>query len=353
MKRRTFIQMVGASALGLPFMYNQFKSNAWKTGAKLVPNPQCTALSLAFSPAEQGVISVLRPRSKAVCLLGGGVLTKASGQDLPYLNLLIDSAEFGTLKRELHAFGVQPISTPELPSHFIKFQHEGRPYSVLNMKLEAFLEQNVLGPRLKLLPLAHNFLVYSVTEKWVIDPYGALQSKARADLFRIRRLQDPQTPVGGLELCLAVAFDTSLLGLEAPVGHSAFEQRVLASTVGDEKLATAVFHQTLSFFPDLLELKGWGFTRRYVTSPLCIAAAAAVPRIDLKRVDASLQQVEKRGGEVSSSHLMLAINREIRNLEQTPGFGIGLPDYMAAKKLPIRRGDLMNEVLRGNPVALA
>jgi hypothetical protein len=123
--------------------------------------------------------------------------------------------------------------------------------------------------------------------------------------------------------------------------------------VGGEKQATAVFHQTLSFFPDLVELKGWEFTRRFVMSPLCVAAAAAASRIDLKRVDTSLRQISQRGVKVSSSHLMLAINREIQNLEKTPGFGIGLPDYMAARKLPIRRSDLMNEVLRGNPVAVA
>lgn len=353
MKRRTFIRMVGASALGLPFLYSQFKPDAWKAGAKLVPSGERTPLRLEFSPEEQGVISVLRQRSKAVCLVGGGVVAKAGKRDLPYVNLLSDSTEFTALKRDLHASGVQPISTPELPSNFIKFECGGKPYSVLNMGLEGFLQQNVLGPRLKLLPLAHNFLVYSVSGQWAMDPYGALQSKGRRGVFRIKRLQDPETPVGGLELCLAVAFDTALLGLDAPSGHAAFEKRVLASSVQDEKLATAVFHQTLSFFPDLVELKGWEVTRKYVTSPLCVAAAAIAPRIDLRQVDAALQQVSKRGAEVSSSHLMMAINREIQNLEKSPGFGIGLPDYMAAKKLPIRRGDLMNEVLRGNPVAIA
>ena len=353
MKRRTFIRMVGASALGLPFMYSQFKPDAWKTGARLKPNGEKMPLTLAFSADEKGVITALRRRSKSVCLVGGGVLSKASSRDLPYVNLLTDSSEFTALKRDLYAFGVQPISTPELPSNFIKFEHGGKPYSVLNLELDTFLQQNVLGPRLRLLPLAHNFLVYNASEEWVVDPYGAMQSKARGNRFRIRRLQDPETPVGGLELCLAVAFDTTLLGLQAPTGHTAFEKRVLASSVSDEKLATAVFHQTLSFFPDLVELKGWEFTRRYLTSPLCVAAAAAAPRIDLKQVDASLQQVSKRGVEVSSSHLMMAINHEIQDLEKTPGFGIGLPDYMAAKKLPIRRGDLMNEVLRGNPVAVA
>lgn len=353
MKRRTFIRMVGASALGLPFMHSQFKPAARKAGSAPAANGRRTPLRLAFSRDEQGVIAVLRRRANAVCLVGGGVLAKAGGRDLPYVNLLTDSAEFGALKRDLHAFGVRPISTPDLPSNFIKFEYGEQPYSVLNMKLADFLKQNVLGTRLALLPLAHNFLVYSATEEWVMDPYGALESKDRRDRFRIKRLQDPASPIGGLELCLAVAFDMKLLGLEAPSGHAAFEKRVLAAPIGGEKEATAVFHQTLSFFPDLVELSGWEFTRRYVTSPLCVAAAAAAPRIDLRRVDAALQQAGKRGIEVTSSHLMIAINQEIQSLQKTLGLGVGLPDYMAAKKLPIRRGDLMNEVLRGSPVALA
>jgi hypothetical protein len=83
MKRRTFIQMVGASALGLPFMYSQFKPNAWKAGARPVLNGQRTPLCLAFSADEQGLLSVLRQRSKAVCLVGGGVLAKAGSRELP------------------------------------------------------------------------------------------------------------------------------------------------------------------------------------------------------------------------------------------------------------------------------
>ena len=340
--------MVGASALGLPFMHSQFKPASASDASETAWVGKRIPLELRFSPEETGVISVLRRRSEGVYMVGGGILGRTTGRASPYLNLVVESTSFGALKDDMFSFGVTPISTPELPSHFIKFVYGGKPFTVLNMEWEGFLGQNALGQKLRLLPLAHNFLGYSVDEAWVVDPYSALECRAaKSNRHRIKLLQEPETAVAGLELCLAVAFDTALLDLEPPVGHSRFEKRVLDSTVEKEKEATTVFHQVLSFFPDLMELRGFDFTRRYLVSPLSLSAATAGPGIDLRKVEASLQRLSKRGAEVSSVQLLAAINDEFCQLAKVPGLGVGFPDYMAAKKLPIRRGDLVADVLRG------
>jgi hypothetical protein len=352
MKRRNFIRIVGASALGLPFVSSQFKPSRWKSAGAPVWDGERTLMSLALTPAEQEVLSVLRKRSGEVCLVGGGVLAKAAGEELSYINLLADSKEFTALKKDLFAFGVQPISTPETPSTFIKFLHGGKPYTVMNMDLEDFVDSNRLDKQLRLLPLAHNFLVYFTGKQTVLDPYDALGSRGRETQFRMKRLQDPANAVAGLELCLAVAFDSVLLGLEAPVGHAAFERRLLAQQVRDAKQATVLFHEVLSFFPDLVELRGWDFTRKYLASPLCVSAAAKGPGIDLLNVERSLGELSQKT-EISSKDLLLAINGQFRNKGEASGVGLGLPDYFATNKLPIRRSDLMAEVVRSTTATVA
>ena len=328
-------------------MYSQI-GRTGKTRRGPVANRQRKACRLPLAPQEEAVISVLQRRSKGVYLLGGGVAAKAAGTDFPYLNLLVESSAFNKTKNDLFEFGVTPVSTPELPGHFIRFVHAGKSYSALNLELEPFVKQNVLGQQLNLLPLAHNFLVYSVNDAWVLDPYGALESKAgRQDRYRIKVVETPRTPLAGLEVCLAVVFDSSLLGLESPRGHAAFERRVLGSKVQDEKEATQVFHQVVSYFPDLMEARGWEVTRKYLVSPLCLSAAAAGPGIDLRKADAALAGLVRRGQDISSAHLVSAINAQFTQPGAMPGVGSGLADYMASRKLSMRRKDLLAEVIEG------
>ncbi len=346
MKRRTFIQLVGASALGLPFVYSKIGSGAGKNKPAPTINRNREPLALRFSTDEAAVIDVLNRRSKTVCLLGGGVLAKAAGTELPYLNLLTDCAQFRRLKTELFEFGVTPVSTAEMPSHFIRFVYQGKPYGVLNMNPLEYERHNVLGRRLELLPVAHNFLVYSAGEQTVVDPYGALKSRGmQSPGFRGKIVELPRSVVAGLETCLAVAFDNTLLGIESPVRHEDFEREVLSASAGDEPEATAVFHRMLSYFPDLVELKGWECTRKYLLSPLCVSAGVAGPKLDLQRVEAVTRAAAGAGKEISGAHLLAAFNDELKRAAETPALLDGLPDYLAARKMPFRRKDLLEEVL--------
>jgi len=346
MKRRTFVRLVGASALGLPFVYGHLGSAGGKRRAGPAPNRQPQPLTLKFSPDEAALLAVLSRRAKSVNLLGGAVLAKAAGAELPYVNLLVDSAQFAQVKRDLFAFGVSPVATVEMPSCFIRFMYRGQPYSVLNLDREEFACQNVLGQQLELMPLAHNFLVYSIGEQRVLDPYGALQSRtARPDGFRSRLVEPPRSCVAGLEVCLAVAFDQALLGIAAPAGHEDFERQVLGAGAGQEPQAGAVFQRVVDYFPDLVELRGWDFARRYLVSPLCLSAAGAGPGVDLRRVEAAIRAVPGPATELSGAHLLAALHQEMCRVEKTPALAGGLADYLAARKLPLRRKDLLAEML--------
>ncbi len=352
MKRRTFIQLVGASALGLPFVYSKIGSGAGKNKPDPAINRNREPLTLQFSESETAVIEVLNRRAKTVCLLGGGVLAKAAGTELPYLNLLADSAQFRKVKNELFEFGVTPVSTPEMPSHFIRFVYQGKPYSVLNMSRLEYERHNVLGRRIQLLPLAHNFLVYSIGEQTALDPYGALKTRGtQSQGFRAKVVEPPPSVVAGLETCLAVAFDHALLGIESPAGHAAFEREVLSTSAGREPEATAVFHRMLSYFPDLVELKGWECARRYVLSPLCVSAAVAGPKLDLQRVEAGTRALAGSGREISGAHLLAALNQELNRAAGGGAIVDGLPDYLATRKMPFRRKDLLEEALSGRQPA--
>ncbi len=343
MKRRTFIRIVGASALGLPFLSSHLGSASWK--AKPLSRAR-TPLKLGFSPAEAGVLGVLERHAPSAYLLGGGVLAKAAGADLPYLNLLVNSREFDQVKNELFAFGVKPISTPELPASYIRFEYSGQAYSVMNMELDAYLKQNALGQTIQLLPLAHNFLVFSSAERWVLDPYEAFKgTAAEQGGYRMKLAHEPDSRIMGLEVALAIAFDQVLLGLQPPARHAAFEKRLLGVRIEEAKEASVIVHHLLNYFPDLMELHGLEVTRKYLVSPLFLSAAAVGPGIDLRKVDASLRAVSRSGKEVTSAHLVSAINQQFCKTAKVSLFGTGIPDYMAANKMPVRRKDLLAQVL--------
>jgi hypothetical protein len=335
--------MVGASALGLPFLYSQLGSSGWK--AKPL-NQSRTPLDLKFSRDEQGVLAVLRQASKGVYLMGGGVMAKVIGADLPYLNLVVESDQFTKIKDGLFKFGVEPISTPELPGNFIRFVYRDKAYSVINVELDAYLKQNVLGQTVSLVPLAHNFLAYSVSESWVLDPYEALgPNPAKSNDLRMKVVHEPDSPVMGLELCLAVSFESALLGLPEPTGHRRFEKRLLAEKPANERISAAIVHQVLTYFPDLMEMNGPDYTRKYLLSPLCTVAASQSAGVDLRKVDRTLKAIRSKGDELTSAHLVAAMNQQFCRTGKVSLFGTGIPDYMAANKMPVRRKDLLAQAL--------
>jgi len=300
--------------------------------------------NVPMSQALKDLIAMLWEEGAEVYLLGGGVLARDCGKIPPYYNLLVEVGDFKAIKKALFEYGVVPVSTPDLPAEYIRFVYQERVYSALNMSLADYLERNVLGQRLQLLPLAHNFLVEDPSRRRVMDPYGALsESGNQQHADTIKLIRQPDSVVTGLEVCLAVAFDTALLGLKAPARFGAMERSVLGTVISTKSDSLLVFHRMLSYLPDLLEVRGWPSVRRYLRAPLCVSAAGGDPGIDLRQVEASLERVARRGQAITGAHLFAAINRQFEPRSQVAG--AGLPDFLASRQLPVRRKDLLAKVL--------
>ena len=351
MNRRKFIALAGASALGAPFLIKQI---GVRSNSKTLPAPDRTRrpLELATSASEQKVLAVLQTHSKGAYLLGGCVIGKIQKQDLPYVNLVVDSENFAQIKNDLFQLGVEPVSTPELPASVIRFGYQGKAYSVVNLSLNDYLKQNTLSSNLGLIPFAHNFLVYSFDKHWVIDPYDAFAGKSIfSKAHRIQLLQEPASPVAGLTCSLAATFDTSLLGLKESAACARLTRRCLEQTPDAEE-THLVMEQVINYVPDVLETCGLEATQKYLLSPLCLAAARDGAGIDLRRVNTALVAAKRRGA-LDGSHLMGALNKEFLRKKNLDGLGFGLSDYMAVQGFMVRRTDLLMTSMKTSPPQLA
>jgi hypothetical protein len=334
MKRRQFIALVGASALAAPFLVKQIAVRSSKT--PLTASRARKPLEIAATADEQKVLAVLQSQSKGVYLLGGCVVGKMQQRDLPFINLLVTSQNFDRIKTDLFTLGVVPVSTPELPASVIRFAYAGKPYSVVNLPLETYLKQNTLSSEYSLIPFAHNFLVYSFTDKWVIDPYNALAGKEH----RIQLLRDPASPVAALTCALAGTFDIALLGLKESAKFTRMTDKCLAKTVnGDD--AALVMEQVINYVPDVLETSGFQAMQKFLISPLCLAAGRDGAGVDLKRVNAALVAAKRKGLMIDGARFIGALNKEFLRKENLDGLGFGVSDYMASKGFMLRRTDLL------------
>ena len=334
MKRRQFIALVGASALAAPFLVKQIAVRSSKTA--LTANRARKRMEIAATADEQKVLAVLQGQSKGVYLLGGCVVGKIQQRDLPFINLLVTSQNFDRIKSDLFALGVEPVSTPELPASVIRFGFAGKPYSVVNLPLETYLKQNTLSSEYSLIPFAHNFLVYSFTDKWVIDPYNALAGKEH----RIQLLRDPASPVSALTCALAGTFDIALLGLKESAKFSRMTEKCLAKTVNDDD-AALVMEQVINYVPDVLETSGFQAMQKFLISPLCVAAGRDGAGVDLKRVNAALVAAKRKSLMIDGARFIGALNKEFLRKETLDGLGFGVSDYMASKGFMLRRTDLL------------
>jgi hypothetical protein len=330
----------------MPFVVKHIAARPVSGGSGPVPKPGRQPLKLAWSEEAAEVLAVLGAHAKGVYLLGGPVICQLQKGEAPYLNFLVESDDFTRIKNELFRLGVEPVSTPDLPGTVIRFGYGKQAYSVVNMPLETYLKENVLTSNLGLIPFAHNFLVYSCKEQWVMDPFEALDSKtAFGRSYSIKVIHEPPTPLAGLEYGMAAAFDVAVLGFKESSECSALVRRSLAQTATPEQ-APLVMQQVINYFPDVLEIRGLDFTRKLLVSPLCVSAARESAGIDLTRVASALQASKQRGSQITGARFMGALNREFLRKEKQIGLGMGVSDYMMAQGFLVRRLDLVGEALR-------
>lgn len=338
MKRRHFISLVGASALGAPFLVKQLG------GSRIVlPSADRSrrSLDLELTVDEQRVVDVLRAHSKGVYLLGGCVVGKLQGRALPYVNLMVESDDFIQIKRELFELGVDPVSTPELPGSIIRFGFRETPYSVVNLTLKEYLATSLSGEGGSVVPFAHNYLVYACHGKWVMDPFGAFAGKSiPRKNHRIQLLAKPESAVAGLTCALAATFDVALLGLKESAPCGRVTRRSLEQSVSGIE-SDLVMEQVVNYVPDVLEACGFDTMQRFLTAPLCVAAARESAGVDLQQVGAALDAARESGVPVDGIRFMGALNDVFLKKKELDGLGFGLSDYMASKGFMVRRVDLL------------
>ncbi len=350
MKRRQFIGLLGASSLSLPFLSGELGLGLGRHNTRPAASKSKIPLRLKLPKDLTELSNLLGQASKGVYLLGGTALAVAAGVDAPYVNLLIDSQKLSELKKGLFDFGVTPVSTADLPAHFVRFIYQDRAYNVLNMDIEAYLQMSMTGQENGLILFAHNFLVYSIKEAFALDPYGALGAKtADGKSFLIKPLQQPRTLVQGFEHCLAATFDRALLGLKASPEYDRIEERVLQSSPS-AKDSKQIFSRVLDYTSDILEVGGLDTAARLLTSPVCVAAGKSAAEIDFTVVEADLRGLQRKGVEVTGREFMLSLHGALKKKTTGPGAAQGLPEYFLANKEQFRRIEVLVEAMEAASV---
>jgi hypothetical protein len=344
MKRRTFIGLLGASALSAPFML--MERNLGLAGAsRATASTKKIPRRFKLPGDVLDVASVLDKNSKGAFMVGGPAIAAAAGVDLQYVNFLVDSKQFTQLKKELFAFGVKPVSTADMPSHFIRFTHEEKAYNVMNMEFQTYMELTTTGQENGLILFAHNYLVYSMSGGYVIDPYGALEAKSSGGKsYLIKPLRQPRTTVHAFDHYLAATFDRALLGVKPSPEYNQMEARVLQMepAAGDAK---EIFARILDYSSDVLEVAGMEQASQLLTSPIGVAAAKAEAEIDLKKADAKLRQLQTKNGAVSGRDVMACLHLELKKKTAGRGAAQGLPEYVMANREQFRRVDTLLEAM--------
>jgi len=345
MKRREFIGLLGASALSVPFILGERslglgRNNIRPTGAK---NKIPMALKLPKDVTD--VTGLLGGSSKGVYLLGGTAIAAAAKVESQYVNILIDTEKLSDLKKSLFEFGVSPVSTADLPANFLRFVYQDKAYNVLNMNFDTYLQLSMAGQENGLILFSHNFALFSVKDKFMLDPYDALGSKTSdGKSFLIKPLQQPKRLVQGYEHCLAATFDRALLGLKPSREYSQLEERVFESTPGASD-SKDIFSRALDYTPDVLEVAGFDAAARLLTAPVAVKAAKTAAEIDFIRVEKELRALRDKNSSVTGSDFMVSVHSELKKKPNGKGAAQGLPEYIMNNKDQFRRVDVLLDAM--------
>ena len=333
----------------MPFLLSEHGLGLASRNSRITSKKNRVPLRLELPPDVTEIAQLIGRHSRSVYLLGGTAVAAAAGVESSYLNLLIDTKKLSDLKKSMFEFGVTPVSTADLPAHFVRFIHRGKAYNVLNMGLDTYAQLGADGMEKGLILFAHNFVIASIKEGWAFDPYGALASKsADGKAFLIKPLTQPKTLLQGFEHCLAATFDRSLLGLQSSPEYEQIEQRLFEATPGPQE-SQEIMSLILDYSPDLLEVGGLSAANRLWTAPICVAAAKSAADIDLERIEATLRRAQRQRTEVDGKDFMAAVHEELLKKPQGKGAAQGLPEYLAASLTPFRRVEVLIDALASTP----
>lgn len=287
MKRRDFITRMAVAPL--------FVGGGWRASAMpeslafgQVPKRKC---QLPFSASEQKLVQFLATQADECHLFGAPVMAKLCGAAPAWLNILGGFDSFSRTKRALFTFGVEPVSTPEMPTSFVKFRYEGRVYNVMDGSADSFCQSAYFSARQNRLPFAHGFLLFNARRGELHDPCGAA---ADAPAVPFKLISQPPTPVDAFDWLLSGWFECRFLGIKAGGDLPMLEAAALDcdSGKGQERF---VAERVMNYFPEIIDYLGAEVARKVAGSRIVRHAMNETFGIDFEKVYATFERSADRG----------------------------------------------------------
>jgi thioredoxin reductase len=264
--------------------------------------------------------------------------------DPDLVNLLVQATQWAKLKETLFQFGVQPISTPEMPSNFIKFEHRETVFNVIDGEVDDICHRNSMLAQRGLIPFAHNFLVHELDGHQVYDPRQSLQQVDEDGRFVIQLLREPRNPLLAFDYMLGSRFECGLLNLKPSAELAELGDYILQSRVAESE-AKFITERFLNYFPDLVEIYGYGEVRSILVSPLVRQAVKQSLKVDPDQLDEKLQSIESNGGVIRDYTVLAEINEALGYKPAESDFTKNIDHYMLANAFQVRRVDLMKHLV--------
>ena len=226
MKRSDFLTRMAVAPL--------FVGGGWRLSAvpesltyQQVPKRK---LKLPLTDSEQKLVQFLGTKADGCHLFGAPVMGKLCGGVPAWLNIIGNFDSFSQTKRALFAFGVEPVSTPEMPTSFVKFRYGGQVFNVVDGNLDSFCQSAFFSARQHRLPFAHGFLLFDPRRGELHDPCHAVDGETPQP-FKL--IAQPPTPVDAFDWLLSGWFESRFLGLKPGGNLPELEAAVLDCDSGN------------------------------------------------------------------------------------------------------------------------
>ena len=341
MNRRTFIHTflisAGAvSAAGSQLWHREPRglSLAFKHQPKL-------KMPVELSCAEQNIAALFASSSRSLYLFGGPVLARLENTESSWTNFLIDTPDFRRVKRDLFELGVEPISTPEMPGTFIKFLYQDRIYNVMNCEIDEFCQRNRVQAKVKLVPFAHNFMIYDCMAGELADPCDALKGRKNGKP-EIQLVARPRSVVEGFDCVLSGKFESHLLGFSKSGELLDFEEFILNSPGCPSADQPRIVERTINYIPDAIETFGVDAAAAIARAPFVKSVLQSSLGVDMDKVWVGLTHEAPEDRSIA----FLGLVKEQMGVDRAAtGFEDRLTLYLATNGYALRRSDLALQVV--------
>jgi len=328
MKRRDFITRMAVAPLMI--------GGAW--GASSVPQSLTYSqvpkrrLPLSLGASEQKLFKLLDDQSDGCHLFGAPVMSKICGGQPAWVNIIGRFDSFTRTKRSLFAFGAEPVSTPEMPTSFIKFRYAGQVYNVVDGELDSFCQSAFFSARQHRLPFAHGFLLYDPRRRELHDPCEAV---ATVNPTPFKLIAQPPTPVDAFDWVLSGWFESRFLGLKASGDLPALEVAALDCEEGTQQ-ARFVVERVMNYFPEIVDHLGQDVARRVAGSKLVCQAMREGLGVDFQRAYAAFESGVSREAN-SGARFIAVLRNHLGTAGQSPVEDGDLYRFMAQNNFAFRR----------------